>query len=129
MAWMDWYNSLAKPSWTPAPSTISLIWMILYPIILISFGFVFVQAFRGKVPWKRGSRVQTSVLSAISQPVGRNGPSAVSEARPALSWEERSTNPRNTNSGRWPSPDTRLPLEWESHFGMRQRRTVCRRCR
>jgi tryptophan-rich sensory protein len=26
--------------------------MILYPIILVSFGFVFVQAFRGKVGWK-----------------------------------------------------------------------------
>ena len=51
MPWIDWYNSLAKPSWTPAPSTISLIWMILYPIILISFGFVFVQMFRGKVGW------------------------------------------------------------------------------
>jgi benzodiazapine receptor len=25
--------------------------MILYPIIVISFGFVFVQAFRGKVGW------------------------------------------------------------------------------
>ena len=52
MTWIEWYNSLAKPSWTPAPSTISLIWMILYPIILVSFGFVFVQAFRGKVGWK-----------------------------------------------------------------------------
>jgi benzodiazapine receptor len=51
MAWIDWYNSLAKPSWTPAPSTIGLIWQILYPIILVTFGFVFVQAFRGKVPW------------------------------------------------------------------------------
>ncbi len=51
MTWLDWYNSLAKPSWTPAPATISLIWTILYPIILVSFGFVFVQAFRGKVPW------------------------------------------------------------------------------
>jgi translocator protein len=51
-AWMEWYDSLAKPSWTPAPSTISLIWTILYPIILGSFGFVFVQAFRGKVGWK-----------------------------------------------------------------------------
>jgi len=49
---MEWYNSLVKPSWTPAPSTISLIWTILYPIILVSFGFVFVQAFRGKVAWK-----------------------------------------------------------------------------
>ncbi len=52
MSWMDWYNSLVKPSWTPAPATISLIWTILYPIILISFGFVFVQAFRGKVSWR-----------------------------------------------------------------------------
>jgi len=51
MTWMEWYGSLAKPSWTPAPTTISLIWMILYPIILISFGFVFVRAFRDKVPW------------------------------------------------------------------------------
>ena len=50
MTWIAWYNSLAKPSWTPGPSTISLIWMILYPIILISFGFVFVRAFQGKVP-------------------------------------------------------------------------------
>ena len=52
MTWMEWYNSLAKPSWTPAPTTISLIWTILYPVIVVSFGFVFVQAFRGKVGWK-----------------------------------------------------------------------------
>ena len=52
MTWIGWYDSLAKPSWTPAPSTISLIWMILYPIILISFGFVFVQAARKKLPGK-----------------------------------------------------------------------------
>jgi benzodiazapine receptor len=51
MTWIEWYNSLAKPTWTPAPSTISLIWMILYPIIVVSFGFVFVQALRKKLPW------------------------------------------------------------------------------
>ena len=51
MNWLDWYYSLARPSWTPAPATIGLIWRILYPIIIVSFGFVFVQAFRGKVPW------------------------------------------------------------------------------
>ena len=50
MTWMEWYDSLAKPSWTPAPATISLIWMILYPVIVASFGFVFVQAFRRKLP-------------------------------------------------------------------------------
>jgi benzodiazapine receptor len=50
MPWLDWYNSLDKPSWTPAPATIGLIWQILYPIILVSFGFIFVQAMRKKVP-------------------------------------------------------------------------------
>lgn len=51
MPWLDWYNSLTKPSWTPAPGTIGLIWQILYPVIVVSFGFVFVAAFRRKVPW------------------------------------------------------------------------------
>ncbi len=51
MDWMTWYESLAKPSWTPAPPTIRLIWQILYPIILVSFLFVFVQAARKKVGW------------------------------------------------------------------------------
>ena len=51
MPWMEWYNSLDKPSWTPAPATIGLIWNVLYPVIVVSFGFVFVQAFRLKVPW------------------------------------------------------------------------------
>ena len=50
MTWIEWYDSLAKPSWTPAPATISLIWAILYPLIVASFGFVFVQTFRAKVP-------------------------------------------------------------------------------
>jgi len=49
MGWMEWYNSLTKPSWTPAPSTIGLIWQILYPIIIVTFGFVFVQAIRKKI--------------------------------------------------------------------------------
>ena len=51
MTWMEWYNTLVKPSWIPLPSTIGLIWQILYPIIMVTFGFVFVQAFRRKVPW------------------------------------------------------------------------------
>jgi tryptophan-rich sensory protein len=45
------YNSLVKPSWTPAPGTIGMIWSILYPIIIVSFGFVFVQAIRKRLPW------------------------------------------------------------------------------
>ena len=52
MTWMEWYNSLIKPSWTPDPSTIGLMWQILYPIIFVTFGFVVVQAIRRKIPWR-----------------------------------------------------------------------------
>jgi tryptophan-rich sensory protein len=51
MTWIEWYDSLAKPTWTPAPATISLIWMTLYPVIVVSLGFIFVQAARKKLPW------------------------------------------------------------------------------
>ncbi len=51
MEWREWYESLWKPDWTPEPATIGLIWQILYPIILVTFGFVFVQAFRRRLPW------------------------------------------------------------------------------
>ena len=50
MSWNEWYNSLWKPSWTPAPQTIGTIWQILYPVILGTFGYVFTQAFRGRIP-------------------------------------------------------------------------------
>lgn len=49
MEWMEWYNSLAKPVWTPQPATIGQIWQILYPLILVSFGFVFWQTIRGQL--------------------------------------------------------------------------------
>ena len=45
MDWMTWYNGLEKPDWTPSPSTIGLIWQIIYPIIVITFGFVFAPLF------------------------------------------------------------------------------------
>ena len=52
MTGIEWYDSTVKPSRTPTPSTNSLIWTILYPVIVASFGFVFVQAFRRKLPWR-----------------------------------------------------------------------------
>ncbi|MEW4488170.1 TspO/MBR family protein [Thalassoglobus sp. JC818] len=51
MNWMEWYQQLEKPSWTPEPSTIGFIWQCLYPVIFITFGFVFVQAIRRKISW------------------------------------------------------------------------------
>lgn len=52
MTWMEWYDSLVKPSWTPAPATIGLIWQILYPIIMVTFGLVFLLAIRGRLSWR-----------------------------------------------------------------------------
>ena len=52
MDFMPWYQSLAKPSWTPDPATIGLVWQTLYPIILVTFAFVFVQAVRKKIGWR-----------------------------------------------------------------------------
>jgi benzodiazapine receptor len=51
MAWTEWYDNLINSSWPPAPSTIGFVWSILYPVIVVSFGFVFAQTLRGKVPW------------------------------------------------------------------------------
>jgi tryptophan-rich sensory protein len=50
MTFMEWYVSLAKPSWTPDPAFIGLMWQIIYPIIFVTFGFVFIQAARRKIP-------------------------------------------------------------------------------
>lgn len=52
MDFMTWYQSLAKPDWTPDPATIGLVWQVLYPIIFVTFAFVFVQAVRKKVDWR-----------------------------------------------------------------------------
>jgi len=46
---MDWYNTLQKPSWTPAPSTIGRIWSLLYPILFLTLAFVAVQIARRKL--------------------------------------------------------------------------------
>lgn len=51
MTWREWYDGLVKPSWTPEPATIGAIWSILYPVILVTFGWVFVQCLRGRIPW------------------------------------------------------------------------------
>ena len=48
---MQWYESLQKPTWTPDPGTIRVIWQGLYPIIIFSFGYVFFKAIQGKISW------------------------------------------------------------------------------
>lgn len=47
---LSWYESLAKPAWTPAPGVIGTIWSLLYPVILIVFGYVVFRVVRGDIP-------------------------------------------------------------------------------
>ena len=49
MDWMEWYQGLIKPSWTPSPATIGRIWNVLYPIILATDGYVFYQVLSGRI--------------------------------------------------------------------------------
>lgn len=47
----DWYQSLDKPRWAPPASAFGVAWSIIYPIIFVTFGWVFFQAFRRDIPW------------------------------------------------------------------------------
>lgn len=46
----EWYAQLAKPKWTPPGGTIGTIWSLLYPIILVTFGYVAVRVASGDMP-------------------------------------------------------------------------------
>jgi benzodiazapine receptor len=50
MTFLEWFYALEKPSWTPTPLIIRTVWMILYPLIFLSFGYVFLLYLRGKLP-------------------------------------------------------------------------------
>lgn len=47
---MNWYDSLAKPSWTPPSAFIGIMWTILYPIIFIVFGYIIYRIVTGTAP-------------------------------------------------------------------------------
>lgn len=46
----EWYERLSKPKWTPPGSTIGTIWSLLYPIIIVTFGYVVVRVASGAMP-------------------------------------------------------------------------------
>jgi tryptophan-rich sensory protein len=54
---LSWYEQLAKPSWAPPASLFGTVWSILYPIIIVTFGYVIYRVVRGDIP--------TSVLVPI----------------------------------------------------------------
>ena len=46
----EWYDLLLKPSWTPSVSTIGTIWAVLYPLIVLVYGYALVRILRGDWP-------------------------------------------------------------------------------
>lgn len=50
-SFMNWYDQLDKPSWTPTAATIGKIWTVLYPIIFLTHGAVIYKATQQEISW------------------------------------------------------------------------------
>lgn len=46
-----WYQSLIKPDWAPPSWLFGPVWSVLYVIIAISFGKVFIMLFQKQIPF------------------------------------------------------------------------------
>ena len=69
MTFMEWYKALDKPSWTPQPATIGTIWQILYPIIAVTFGWVFWRCSLGRLPGAVALPFGLNLLANLSFPL------------------------------------------------------------
>ena len=49
-ALMSWYEELARPSWAPPAPVFGIVWSILYPIIIVAYGYVIYRVARGEYP-------------------------------------------------------------------------------
>ena len=48
----SWYSKLIKPGWAPPAKVFGPVWSVLYILIAISFGNVFIQFFQGGLTWQ-----------------------------------------------------------------------------
>jgi tryptophan-rich sensory protein len=47
----NWYETLIRPSWAPPAWLFGPVWTVLYAIIAVSFGKVFLSAFQKQIPY------------------------------------------------------------------------------